>query len=85
MADRTPPRASLTDSAAVLTRRPTAPELNRLMAYYRAEVGYFQKDPKAAGLVAKGFTGPAADLPEAAAWTMVSNVLLNLDEAVTEE
>jgi hypothetical protein len=68
-----------------LTRRPTAPELNRILAYYRDEVAYFQKDPKAAGLVAKGYTGPAASLPEVAAWTMVSNVLLNLDEALTEE
>jgi mono/diheme cytochrome c family protein len=68
-----------------LTRRPTAPELNRILTYYRNEVAYFQKDTKAAGLVAKGFTGPPASLPEAAAWTMVSNVLLNLDEALTEE
>ncbi len=68
-----------------LTRRPTAPELNRILAYYRSEVAYFQKDPKAAGLVAKGFTGAATDLPQAAAWTMVSNVLLNMDEALTEE
>ena len=41
--------------------------------------------PKAASLVAKGYTGPPANLPEVAAWTMVSNVLLNLDEAITEE
>jgi hypothetical protein len=68
-----------------LTRRPTAPELNRIVTYYRSEVAYFQKDPKAAGLVAKGFTGPPEIVPEAAAWTMVSNVLLNLDEALTEE
>jgi len=68
-----------------LTRRPTAPELNRIVTYYRSEVAYFQKDPKAAGLVAKGFTGPPEKVPEAAAWTMVSNVLLNLDEALTEE
>jgi mono/diheme cytochrome c family protein len=68
-----------------LTRRPTAPELNRILAYYRAEVDYFQKDPKAAGLVAKRFTGPSPALPEAAAWTMVSNVLQNMDEALTEE
>jgi hypothetical protein len=68
-----------------LSRRPTALELNRILAYYRAEDAYFQKDPKAAGLVAKGFTAAPADLPEAAAWTMVSNVLLNLDEALTEE
>jgi hypothetical protein len=68
-----------------LTRRPTAPELNRILAYYRAEVTYFRSQPKAAGLVAKGYTGAATTLPEAAAWTMVSNVLLNLDEAVTKE
>ncbi len=68
-----------------LTRRPTAPELNRILAYYRAEVAHFQDDSKDAGLVAKGYTGPSASLPEAAAWTMVSNVLLNLDEAITKE
>ncbi len=68
-----------------LTRRPTAPELDRILAYYREEVGYYQKDPKAASLVAKGYTGPPANLPEVAAWTMVSNVLLNLDGALTEE
>jgi len=68
-----------------LTRRPARPELDRILAYYRHEVAYFQNDPKAAGLVAKGYTGPPANLPEAAAWTMVSNVLLNLDEAMTEE
>ncbi len=68
-----------------LTRRPTAPELDRILAYYRHEVTYFQSDAKAAGLVAKGYSGPPANLPEAAAWTMVSNVLLNLDEAITKE
>jgi mono/diheme cytochrome c family protein len=68
-----------------LTRRPTAPELDRILAYYRHEVAYFQNEPKAASLVAKGYAGPPAHLPEAAAWTMVSNVLLNLDEAITKE
>lgn len=68
-----------------LTRRPTTPEMNRILAYYQNEVAYFEKDSKAAGQVAKGFSGPPAELPQAAAWTMVSNVLLNLDEALTEE
>ena len=68
-----------------LTRRPTGPELERVLKYYNDEVAYYQKDPKAAALVAKGYTGPSANLPEAAAWTMVSNVLLNLDGALTEE
>ena len=68
-----------------MTRRPTTPELERILKYYQDEVAYYEKDPKAAGLVAKGYTGPAASLPEVAAWTMVSNVLLNLDGALTEE
>jgi hypothetical protein len=68
-----------------LTRRPTAPELDRLLSYYHHEITYFQNDPKAAGLVAKDYSGPPANLPEVAAWTMVSNVLLNLDEAITKE
>ena len=68
-----------------MTRRPTAPELERILKYYRDEVAYYEKDPKAASLVAKGYTGPSANLPEVAAWTMVSNVLLNLDGALTEE
>ena len=41
-----------------LTRRPTAPELERILAYYRDEVAYFQKDPKAAGLGRQGIHGP---------------------------
>ena len=68
-----------------LTRRPTSQELDRILAYYQHEVAYFKSDAKAADLVAKGYTGPPSNLPEAAAWTMVSNVLLNLDEAVTKE
>ncbi len=68
-----------------LTRRPSAPELDRILAYYRLEVAHFQNDSKDAGLVTKGYTGPTANLPEAAAWTMVSNVLLNLDESITKE
>ncbi len=68
-----------------LSRQPTAPELDRILKYYNDEVSNYQKDTKSAAFVAKGYTGPAANLPEAAAWTMVSNVLLNLDEALTEE
>jgi mono/diheme cytochrome c family protein len=68
-----------------LTRGPTTQELDRILTYYRHEVNYFQNQPKAAASVAKGYSGPPASLPQAAAWTMVSNVLLNLDEAITKE
>jgi hypothetical protein len=68
-----------------LTRRPTAAELDRILKYYQAEAAFFQNDAKAAAKVAKDYKGSAADLPKVAAWTMVSNVLLNLDEALTKE
>jgi hypothetical protein len=68
-----------------LTRRPSAPELERILSYYRLELKHFQADPKAAGKVAGVDGGPHSNLPELAAWTMVSNVLLNLDEAITKE
>jgi hypothetical protein len=66
-----------------LTRRPTSPELERILAYYKLELQRFEADPKAAREVA-GYPGPASN-PELAAWTMVSNVLLNLDETITKE
>ncbi len=40
---------------------------------------------KMAALPVKGYTGPPSGVPELAAWTMVSNVLLNLDETITKE
>jgi hypothetical protein len=68
-----------------LTRRPSAPELERILSYYRLELQHFQADPKAAGKVAGVNGGSNSNLPEQAAWTMVSNVLLNLDETITKE
>ena len=66
-----------------LSRRPAAPELERILSYYKLEMQHFQADPKAAGKVAGAKGG--STLPELAAWTMVSNVLLNLDETLTKE
>jgi uncharacterized protein DUF1553/uncharacterized protein DUF1549/cytochrome c len=68
-----------------VSRRPSPQELNRILAFYRDQLARFQKDTKAAGDVVKGYSGPASDVPEFAAWTMVSNVLLNLDETITKE
>ncbi|HEX5410691.1 MAG TPA: PSD1 and planctomycete cytochrome C domain-containing protein [Terriglobia bacterium] len=69
----------------VLTRRPTSQELDRIVAYYQAELGHYQKNLKAAGEVINGYGDPKLDVAEQAAWTMVANVLLNLDEAITKE
>ncbi len=68
-----------------LTRHPTQPELDRILGYYRAELDRFQKDPKSAGEVIKGYGSSSLDAADQAAWTMVANVLLNLDESITKE
>ena len=68
-----------------VTRRPTAPEIDRILDYYREELHRFQNDPKAASKVVGPQAGANSNLPELAAWTMVSNVLLNLDETITKE
>ena len=56
-----------------------------MLAFYNLQLDRFRKDSKAAGEVIKGSKGPTSQAPELAAWTMVSNVLLNLDETITKE
>jgi hypothetical protein len=68
-----------------VSRQPTPQELDGILTFYRDQLDRFQKDTKAASAIAKGYTGPDSDVPELAAWTMVSNVLLNLDEMITKE
>jgi hypothetical protein len=72
---------------SVLARAPRADELNRLAALYERELAHFKQDSKAAGKMAGGETGEspsAMDKAELAAWTVVANVLLNLDETITK-
>ncbi len=68
-----------------LTRRPKPAEVNRMLAFYNQQLDRFRKDSQAAGEVVKGSNSPTSQAPELAAWTMVSNVLLNLDETITKE
>jgi len=68
-----------------VARRPTPQELDRILAYYGEQLDRFKKDTPAATAVVKGYSGPDSNVPELAAWTTVSNVLLNLDETVTKE
>jgi Protein of unknown function (DUF1553)/Protein of unknown function (DUF1549)/Planctomycete cytochrome C len=65
------------------SRRPEKAELDELMGFYRRELDNFQKDDKAATEVVQ--SKDAADAPRWAAMTMVANVILNLDEAITIE
>ncbi len=71
-----------------VARQPNEKELERLVSYFNQELRHFQQDLSAAKLIANGGdVKPAGsiNISEFAAWTMLSNVLLNLDETVTKE
>jgi hypothetical protein len=70
-----------------VARRPNAAELERLAALYQKQLGFYQSDRQAAEKVTKGMRGETnpVGVPEMAAWTIVANVLLNLDETMTKE
>jgi hypothetical protein len=72
----------------VLIRGPKPTESNRLAALYGQMLRKYQADDKAAAELADSGLGPPPSelaVSELAAWTIVSNVLLNLDEALTTE
>ncbi len=79
-----------------LSRQPTAEELSQLSEYLNAERQRFADSPDDALAVAPKNSAPygatavpadpsAAEVAQAAAWTMVARVLLNLDEFITRE
>jgi hypothetical protein len=63
-----------------VARQPKAAELERLTKLYQQQFDYFKTHAGEAERVVKGKTNAA----ELAAWTMVANVLLNLDETITK-
>ncbi|HEV8486916.1 MAG TPA: PSD1 and planctomycete cytochrome C domain-containing protein [Blastocatellia bacterium] len=65
-------------------RRPQSNEIARLVVLYERELERFKGDASAAAKIA-GEAPAQTDRAELAAWTMVSNVLLNLDETLTKE
>ena len=69
----------------VLSRAPTASELQRLIALHDDALAVFQQDAKRAADMATNPLGPVpagADVADLAAWTTVASVLLNLDETL---
>jgi mono/diheme cytochrome c family protein len=60
----------------VTSRAPGPAELDRMSSWIEQEAAYFKTHEAEARKL--------ADSPDSAAWTMFSNVLLNLDEAVTK-
>jgi len=69
-------------------RKPTMPELNKLMSFWQEEYDFFENHSSSAVNVA---VSDFKDMPEdvnfhkVAAWAMVSRALLNLDETITKE
>ncbi len=70
-----------------LARAPQPQELDRLVTLYETELANYRVDGKAAEKMANSELGKAPeelDVAELAAWTVVANVLLNLDEMITK-
>ena len=65
-----------------LQREPGAAEAARLLALFRSEHAWYrahEKEARALTAMTPGGAPDGATLSELAAWTVVSNVLLNLD------
>jgi hypothetical protein len=71
---------------AALARPASAEEQTRLASLYASERAHFGSNPKEAEAMATDPIGhlEKGDVAEAAAWTVVSNVILNLDEFLTK-
>ena len=71
----------------VLARKPRKAELDHLVALYSENLAQYRRDPAAAAAMVKNSTAgtiDGVDRAELAAWIVVANVLLNLDETVTK-
>jgi hypothetical protein len=69
----------------VATRTPKREEVERIVASYSRQLEHFRADAADAARVIKGYAVAGVDTAEQAAWTLVANALLNLDEAITKE
>ncbi|MCI0388749.1 MAG: PSD1 and planctomycete cytochrome C domain-containing protein [Acidobacteria bacterium] len=70
-----------------VARMPKEKEIERLVALFQQQQTYFSEHKAEAGTIIKDFHKSAVNenTAELAAWTMVANVLLNLDETLTKE
>ena len=68
-----------------VARQPSALEVRRLCDYYRSQAAAFERQPDQAKAVAPGSCPEGVSPAEAAAWTAVARVMLNLDEFITRE
>jgi hypothetical protein len=69
-----------------VARAPAAAELNLLLSLYQENLAKYKQDEKAAKAMVTLLPLPEGQVntAELAAWTVVANVLLNLDETITK-
>ncbi len=67
------------------SRTPTADELVRILASYTKQLEAFRRDPAAAQRAIGQYGVTGVEAAEQAAWTLVANAILNLDETLTKE
>ena len=70
---------------ACLSREPSAVEASRLKQFLDQQRDDFRKHPDSAQTAAPARLPDGIDVAEAAAWSQVARVLLNLDEFITRE
>jgi hypothetical protein len=68
-----------------VSRGPSPSELDRVATFYKQQETEYSKHPEAAYKVIGAESEPPSEAAQSAAWTMVANVLLNTDEAITKE
>lgn len=66
-----------------LARKPSQRETDQLAALYASELAHYGRDPVAAVAMCGGVVD-GLDSSQLAAWTVVANVLMNLDEMVSK-
>jgi hypothetical protein len=70
-----------------LCRPPSEAQVQQILSLYQSEREHYSRDAAAAKELNAGTLGPlpeGADPAELAAWTVVGNVLLNLDSVLTK-
>jgi hypothetical protein len=69
----------------VVSRHPSQAELTKALSFYNEQLAAYQRDTREAQETVGEQASHAIDTPELAAWTMVANVLLNMDETISKE
>jgi hypothetical protein len=69
-----------------VSRRPQASEIERILQFYNQQLQQYRQNPRSAvKTLGTEASTDAAKAPELASWTMVANVLLNMDETISKD